>query len=283
MTCTTGIGWYILEHLDDLPSNCTIRLLYQPAEESPGGAKPMIDEGCLEGVDEVYGYHNTPLLDLGQLFCPDQAIMAHPCFFTVTVKGKGGHGAYPQLNVDSLLAASTMVTSLTSILARDISCHEKAVLSICEFHSGSAPNVMPEEAVFRGTLRNFEDDTLKTMKKRFKEICKGVADAMRCKVTIDIQDMYPATVNHPTNASYIRDAATRALGEGTVTDMDPSAGAEDFSYFLLERPGAFFFMGTGYKHMVWHEPNYNYNDELTPKCVQVYAALIEDRLGFKFS
>lgn len=105
---------------------------------------------------------------------------------------------------------------------------------------------------------------------------------MRCKVNIQIQEMYPAVINHATNAGYVRDAATRTFGEDIVIDMEPSAGAEDFSYFLQERPGAFFFMGTGFKHMVWHEPNYNYNDDLTPHVVQQYAALMEDRMGFKF-
>lgn len=95
MACNTALGWFLLTRREQLPSNCTVRLLYQPAEEGPGGAKRMIDEGALEGVDEVYGLHNTPLLDLGQIFCPDHAIMSHPSFFTIKVKGKGGHGAYP--------------------------------------------------------------------------------------------------------------------------------------------------------------------------------------------
>ena len=142
---------------------------------------------------------------------------------------------------------------------------------------------MPNQAQFYGTFRDYSTDVWDTVTERMKEIWNGIAASMNCTVDIEIIDYFPATVNHPENAQAVRQAASRALGPESIVTQNPSLGGEDFSFYLLNRPGAFFFIGTGYKHMIWHEINYNYNDEVTPIAVKVYAAIIQDRMGFKFS
>jgi hippurate hydrolase len=165
-----------------------------------GGAEPMVKAGVMEGVDEVYGYHCTPHEEFGKIFCPDREMLAHVAEFEVTVKGRGGHGATPHLNRDPIIAASQMINSLCTVLAYDISCHDKATLTVCSLHGGTAANVQPETCKFTGTIRDYSQEVFKIVNSRFREIVNGIAKSMGVEAEIEFTMSYPATVNHPENA-----------------------------------------------------------------------------------
>lgn len=181
-----------------MPSNKFVRLLFQPAEEGPGGAKPMIEEGCLENIDEVYGYHNIPNFDEGDIRVIEGGIFAQSTSFTIKIFGQGGHGSSPHKCVnDPITAATAIINCLHSIKARNIDSSKNLTFSICQLQSGSTNNVFPDEAMFRGTIRAYDEEEKDKLCQRIHEIVTGVAAAYNCTSDVDIWTKYPPTVNHP--------------------------------------------------------------------------------------
>lgn len=176
----------LVKNIHKIPSNATIKLFFQPAEEGENGALKMIEDGCLEGVDEVYGIHNIPKMPLGSVYCPDGPIMSDIVVFQITLEGSGGHGALPHLNADLVLAASNLAMNLATIPSRDINCHNPSVLTIGKLLAGSAPNVMPSEAILQGTLRSFDNETRETALRRIREMVNGISTVWKCSGKLEI-------------------------------------------------------------------------------------------------
>jgi hippurate hydrolase len=281
MASLVGAAISIKRQQSDIPSNCRVRLLFQPAEECAGGALKMIAAGCLEGIDEVYGAHNYPLMSLGQFFCPDGVILAALVTVNITIRGRGGHGAYPEKCQDVVLAMSQILSALSSITARSISCHESAVLTICKVVAGSAINVMPSEATLGGTLRAYSPAVTETILGRIKTVVESIAAAYDCTAEVVLSDGI-ATINHKAQAEYVREAVVETLGADHVVDEVPSSASEDFAYFLRERPGAFFFAHSGMPSIP-HTPSFDFTDELIPYIGGLFVGILSKRFGVKLS
>jgi len=268
----------IAARLDRLPIGKSVRLLFQPAEEGPGGALPMLQAGCLEGVDEVYGMHNWPTSPVGTMRVKAGALMAHVAEFTIKVIGKGTHGSQPQSGIDPVLAASAIVLALQSIVSRSLHSKDSAVVSVTMFHSGEVSNVIPDMAVLSGTIRDFDGKVFETIVSRLRAIATSTAAAYGATAEVDIEDGYPEVNNHEPQTAVVQAVGAAVLGPllaargwrnvgapgGTpgggaaavpkVPEADvvsaadlPMAGAEDFSYYLMPehggKPGCFFFLG----------------------------------------
>ena len=246
----------------------TVKLLFQPAEElPPGGAQAMIEEGVLEDphVDVVLGLHVSSDTKSGVIKVGTGPIMAAADAFQIKVQGKGGHGASPHLCVDPVVVGSHIVVALQTLVSREVDPTDKAVVSTCVFKAGEAFNVIPDTSELKGTVRTFLPETRDLMEKRIGELASGIAESMGAKADVVYTRGYPASVNDAEMADLVRDAAREVVGEENLKNADPKMGAEDFSYFLLERPGCFFFVGTGNaeKDTEWshHHPRFDLDED----------------------
>ena len=246
----------------------TVKVLFQPAEEIfPGGANGMIQEGVLENphVDAVLGLHMSQSDPLGEIHVAAGPVMAAADSFKIRIQGKGGHGAAPHECVDPVLIGTQIVSALQTLVARETDPLEQAVVSVCAFHAGDAFNVIPDTAELRGTVRTFTPELRDQMESRLTALAQNIALAMRGEATVDYQRGYPASINDEAMVEIVREAAKQVVGEEKVITSKPQMGAEDFSYFLLERPGAFFFVGSKNeeKGLVWghHHPRFDIDEE----------------------
>ena len=264
----------------------TVKLLFQPAEElPPGGAKGMIEQGVLEDphVDAVLGLHVGSDLKTGTIVVGSGPIMAAADGFKLTVQGKGGHGASPHRSVDPVLVGSYIVTALQTLVSREVDPIDNAVVSTCVFQAGEAFNVIPDTAKLAGTVRTFQPETRDLMEKRITEVAQGVAESMNASVEVEYTRGYPATANDPEMAELVMAAAKSVVGEENVQVATPKMGAEDFSYFLIERPGCFFFVGTGNpdKDSQWahHHPRFDIDEDGMAQGMAVMAASVVSYLN----
>ena len=234
------------ENKSKIPKGKFVRLLFQPAEEGPGGAKPMIEEGCLNDIDEVYGFHNVPNFDEGDIRIISGSIFANSTSLTITITGQGGHGSAPHRCVhDPITATTAILNAFHSIKARRIDNRENIVFSICHIESGNTYNVFPDTATIRGTIRSYNQETKESMNKEITQISHKIAEAYNCTADVDIWDKYPAVINHEKETNHIiRLAKTHFGNEHFSQDELPMSAGEDFSYFLQERPGCFYVLGT---------------------------------------
>ena len=259
----------------------TAVVIFQPAEEGGGGGKEMVDDGMMEefGVDEVYGMHNMPGFPVGQFAIRKGPLMAAADVFTITISGKGGHAAMPHLANDPTLAAAHVVTAMQSIVARNLDPLESLVVSVTSLQSETnAYNVIADSAVLKGTVRSYKADVQDMAEARITEIAENVAKGMGCETTVDYKRGYPATVNHEDHTDFAIDVAKDVAGEqNVIPDTAPVMGAEDFSFMLNARPGAFIFIGNGDSAPV-HNPNYDFNDEIIPLGCSYWAKLVETRM-----
>lgn len=277
-TALIGVAKELIDQLSLIPSNCKVRLLFQPAEEIFSGARKMIAEGCLEGVDEIYACHNMYGMSLGQLACIGGVCMASIQHIKITVKGKGGHGANPEMCTDVVLTACEIVSSLANVTSRAISCHDEAVLTICKVDAGSAPNVMPDEAVLEGTIRTFDLKVLETIKARVYTIVTSISAANDCIGQVEYVNDCPPTINHVAQAQIVRKVWAKEAGEDSVLVFPAVPGSEDFSYYLQEIPGAMFALFSGEFRML-HSANFNFSDALLPYFIRAFLAILSDRFG----
>jgi amidohydrolase len=246
----------------------TVKVLFQPAEElPPGGAKGMIEEGVLEDphVNAVFGLHMSQGDPVGTIMVGSGPLMAAADGFKVTIQGKGGHAAYPSEGIDPVVAGAQIVVALQSLVAREVDPMQSAVVSTCVFQAGEAFNVIPDTAVLAGTVRTFNPEVRDQMEQRIREVATGVGEALRCTVDVAYTRGYPATVNDADMTQLILEAATEVVGAENVKPLAPKMGAEDFSYFLEQRPGSYFFVGSNNEErgLTWghHHPRFDIDEE----------------------
>ncbi|MFL5758897.1 MAG: M20 family metallopeptidase [Thermomicrobiales bacterium] len=261
-----GIARLLIEHRDKFAG--TVKLLFQPCEERPpGGAKPMIDEGVLEDphVNAVFGMHLSQDTPLGKIELRSGPAMASSDSFRITIKGKGGHGAQPETAIDPIVIGAQTVGALQTIVSREIDPNRPAVVTVGAFRAGEANNVIPDTAALRGTVRSFQPDVRQQLAERVEALVRGIARAMRAEVDFDYRFGYPVTINDPAMTELVRTVAIETVGTENVLEHEPMMGAEDFSFFLQERPGCFFFVGSNNedKGLVWshHHPKFDFDEE----------------------
>jgi amidohydrolase len=255
--------------------------LFQPSEERiPGGAKRMIEEGALEGVDTIFGLHLWVPLPTGVVGVVKGPMMAQPDAFTIIVRGKGGHGSMPHQTVDPILVASQIVVNAQSIVSRNMDPLKPAVVSFGTIEGGTIYNIIPSEVRLTGTVRSFEPEIKNIAKKRIEEIAEGTAKAMGASVEFSYEEGYPPLVNDETMANFVLDVAKRTLGKDKVVDIDPVMGGEDFAYFLEKVPGAFLFLGAGdgmdFPH---HHPAFDIDENVLPQGVLLMTSLALEYLN----
>ncbi|PIE14780.1 MAG: amidohydrolase [Rhodobacterales bacterium] len=254
-----------------------VALIFQPAEEGGAGGKVMCDEGIMERFDiaQVYALHNLPDLPLGVFSTTPGPIMAAADDFFITVTGKGGHGAFPQETIDPIPAAVALVTALQTIVTRNIDAAHQLVLSVTQIQAGSATNIIPETASISGTVRSFDKAVQAMVQERMQQICDGISGSYGVKVDLNYQTDYPPTINDANGVAIAAAAAGDVVGaDQVITDQAREMGAEDFSFMLEKRPGAYLFLGQG-PGAALHHPAYDFNDEIAPLGASFFARLVE--------
>ncbi len=225
-----------------------VKFIFQPGEEGPGGARPMILDGALENpkVDAIIGAHVGPLWDvgLGQLGFRTGPMMAATDRFSVRIQGKGGHGAAPHFSVDPVVIASQIVMSLQTIVSREVSPVSPAVVTIGIIKAGTAANIIPDYCEMNGTVRYLDKGLASFIPGRIREICEGVASSMRGSATVEYIPGYPPLVNDPEMTAFVKKAVASIVGAENIVEVEPTMGGEDMAYFLNEVPGAYFALGT---------------------------------------
>jgi amidohydrolase len=255
----------------------TVVVIFQPAEEGGGGGKEMVDDGMMErfGVQEVYGMHNMPGLPVGQFAIRPGGLMASADFFTIHIEGKGGHAARPHGCIDPAMTVAQIVQGFQSIVSRNTDPLESLVISVTQIHMGDANNVIPQTAWMNGTVRALKPQVREQAEARMKAMCQHIGAAHDTTVTIEYTPLYPVTVNHDRQTAFAASVAREIAGEGNVeTNTPPVMGAEDFSFMLEARPGAFIFIGQG-ESAGLHHPEYDFNDDIIPIGCSYWAKLVE--------
>ena len=282
-TLLLGAARYLAEKKDTLDFSGTVYFIFQPAEESEGGAAKMIADGLFRQfpMDAVYGLHNWPGIPVGEMAIMPGPVMAGTCVFEITVRGHGCHAAMPHQGVDTVLVASQLVLALQSIVARNVHPCESAVISVTQIHAGEASNVIPDDATLRGTIRSFKPEVQELVERSIERICAGIAGTYGAQIAIRYDQRYPPTVNSAPEAELCHRAARSALGEGRVRTSElPSMGAEDFAYMLQEKPGCYVWLGNGPGSggCSLHNPHYDFNDDILPLGVAYWVRLVEAAL-----
>jgi amidohydrolase len=259
----------------------TAVLVFQPAEEGGGGGREMVKDGLMErfGVQEVYGMHNYPGLPLGRFGIRPGPLMASADTVTIEIEGVGGHAARPQLSIDTVLVGAQIINQIQSIVARNVDPLKAAVISICVFQAGTTDNVIPQTAHLRGTARALAPDVRDLLEKRLHEVVEGTARLYGAKAKLTYRRGYPVLKNHEQQTSFAASIASEIVGANRVdTDFPPVMGAEDFSYMLEARAGAFIFVGNGDSAGL-HHPAYNFNDDVIPVGTSYWVRLVETAMA----
>eukprot|EP00499_Haloplacidia_sp_CaronLabIsolate_P001772 CAMPEP_0196781570 /NCGR_PEP_ID=MMETSP1104-20130614/9829_1 /TAXON_ID=33652 /ORGANISM="Cafeteria sp., Strain Caron Lab Isolate" /LENGTH=442 /DNA_ID=CAMNT_0042151803 /DNA_START=6 /DNA_END=1334 /DNA_ORIENTATION=+ len=262
----------------------SVKFLFQPAEEGKGGARVMVADGCLEGVDLVYGIHLWTYDEVGVVGLHPGPVMAASDRFEIVVRGAGGHGAAPQGTVDAIVAAAQIVQSLQSVVSRNVDPLKNAVLTVGQINGGYNYNIICDEVRLVGTVRTFDRDIQELVVKRMHEVTHHTAAAHGATATLEYYFGYPPTVNTSDAClGHVRRAALRVVPEALVRSPFLSMGAEDFSYFLHERPGCFFFVGAspagpGEEPVPHHKSNFTIHEEALMVAASVFVGIVEDLL-----
>lgn len=257
----------------------TAVVIFQPAEEGGGGGREMVQDGMMErfGIQEVYGMHNMPGIPVGHFAIRPGAIMAAADQFEIVVTGKGGHAAKPHECIDTTVVAAHIIVAAQTIASRTVDPLKQVVVSICTLATDStAHNVIPQVVKMKGTVRTMDAAVQEQVIQRLREIVEGTALALGAKAELDYQRGYPVTVNAEANTAHAVEVA-RAVSGVVDADTPPLMGAEDFSYMLNERPGAYIFLGNGDTAMV-HHPAYNFDDNAIPFGASWYVGMVEARM-----
>ena len=283
-TLLLGAARYIAENIDTLNFDGTVYFIFQPAEESEGGAKVMIDDGLFRQfpMERVFGLHNWPGIPVGELSAMPGPVMAGTCSFEIAIRGHGCHAAMPNQGVDTLLVASHLVLALQTIVSRNLHPCESAVVSVTQIHGGAALNVIPDDAVLRGTIRSFKPEVQAMVEQAIARLCQGMAATYGAQITTGFDQRYPPTVNSVAETELCRQAAAAVVGKENVRTAElPSMGAEDFAYMLLEKPGCYVWLGNGPGKggCSLHNPHYDFNDDILPIGVSYWVRLLETALG----
>ncbi|MBB4038583.1 hippurate hydrolase [Microvirga flocculans] len=255
----------------------TAVVIFQPAEEGGGGGNEMVKDGLMErfGVQEVYGMHNMPGIPVGHFAIRPGAMMAAADRFTITIDGKGGHAARPHDCIDPVVISAHVITALQTIASRSADPLDSVVVSVCTVKAGEAFNVIPQTAMLLGTVRTLSPQVRDLAEARIRAIVENVATAFGATATVEYDRGYPVTMNDPEKTEFMVNVARSISGENAVdTTVPPLMGAEDFSYMLEQRPGAYIFLGNGDTAGV-HHPAYDFNDEASPYGVSLWAKIVE--------
>ncbi|WP_251140759.1 M20 aminoacylase family protein [Rhodoferax sp. U11-2br] len=262
----------------------TAVLIFQPGEEGYAGAQEMINDGLFERfpVQSVYGMHNWPAMRPGTIGLNPGPMMAAADRVTIEITGKGGHGAHPYQTIDPVLVAGHIITGVQSIVSRNVKPVDSAVISLCALQAGdvNAMSVIPGSATLVGTVRTFTAEVQSLVERRLQELCSGVAQAFGAHAVVTYERMYPATINTAPEARFAGDVAESLVGVANlVRDLEPSMGAEDFSFMLRVKPGAYMRLGQGAENGLGscylHNSRYDFNDEVLPLGAALHASLVE--------
>jgi hippurate hydrolase len=265
----------------------TVYLIFQPAEEGGGGAREMIKDGLFEKfpMEAVFGAHNWPGMAVGQFALKNGACFASSNEFKVTIRGKGGHAALPHNTVDPVPVACQIVNAFQTIVSRNLRPIDPGVISVTMIHTGEATNVVADTAVMEGTVRTFSLEVLDLIEARMKEVAEHTCAAFGAQCEFEFARNYPPTINHPAETEFVRRVMTEVVGAANVHEFEPTMGAEDFSYMLLEKPGCYFLIGNGdgshregghgLGPCMLHNPSYDFNDELIPLGATLWVRLAE--------
>ena len=257
-----------------------VALIFQPDEEATGGAEVMVEEGILEQfkIEEVYALHNIPGHDVGVMYTRPGPIMAGADSFNVEIRGKGGHAAYPHEVKDPIVVAVSIAQAFQTIVSRNNIPSDDLVISITQVHSGTTDNVIPETAFLNGTVRTFDLSVQEMVINRMEKIISGFSISFEVDAKFNYEKGYPPTINHEEKTNFAIEVAKEVCGSDKVlTSVGKEMGAEDFSYMLQKRPGAYLFMGIG-EGAGLHNPNYDFNDAAAPVGASFFARLIEKAL-----
>jgi amidohydrolase len=258
----------------------TAVVIFQPAEEGGAGGKAMVQDGLMErfSIEQVYGMHNFPGLPVGEFAIRPGPIMAAADRLTIEIEGKGGHAARPHLSIDTVLVGAQIINQIQSIVSRNVDPLQAAVVSICMFHAGNTDNVIPQTALLKGTARSLDPKVRDLLEGRLHAVVEGTAKLYGATAKLTYKRDYPVLRNHERETSFAASVAGDVVGGSHVnTAMVPVMGAEDFSFMLEERPGAFIFVGNG-PGAGLHHPAYNFNDEVIPIGTSYWVKLVETAL-----
>ena len=272
-----GVAQVLSEHKEELPGN--VVFLHQFAEELlPGGAKAMVEDGCLDGVDVVYGAHVASHLPVGTVGIGRGYVTAAADSFEIVLYGKGGHGAYPHTSIDPIVLGSQIVMNLQQIASRQVDPLKQVVLSVCSFVGGDAFNVIPDLVRLKGTVRTYDEEVRSAVEQSISRIVQANCQAVGATCEINYQRGYPATWNDEVETPHLEDCAKQLFGEENVVRMPPGMGGEDFSYYAQERPATFFMVGGGnpdiqatYPH---HHPKFDVDERSMIQTGQLFIAAL---------
>ncbi|HET9902745.1 MAG TPA: M20 aminoacylase family protein [Xanthobacteraceae bacterium] len=255
-------------------------LIFQPAEEGGGGGREMVKDGLMErfGVAEVYGMHNYPGLPVGRFATRTGPLMAAADRISIEIEGRGAHAAKPHEGIDTLLVGAQIVNQIQSIVSRNVDPLGSAVISITQFQAGTADNIIPQTAHLRGTARSLSGEIRDLVEQRLREVVEGTARMHGASAKLTYRRDYPVTRNHPAQTAFAVAVASEIAGKENVdANADPVMGAEDFSFMLEARPGAFVFVGNGDTAGL-HHPAYDFNDAAIPFGTSYWIRLVETAL-----
>jgi len=265
----------------------TVYLIFQPAEEHGAGAQRMIDDGLFQRfpMEAVFGLHNWPGGEVGQFAVSPGPVMASTNEFKIVLRGKGGHAALPHNTVDPVPAACQMVQAFQTIISRNKKPIDAGVISVTMIHAGEATNVVPDSCEIQGTVRTFKLDVLDLIEQRMGQIAQHTCAAFDLQCGFEFKRNYPPTINSAAEAEFARQVMVGIVGAERVTPQEPTMGAEDFSYMLQVKPGAYCFIangqgehrlgGHGEGPCMLHNPSYDFNDELIPLGATYWVRLVE--------
>jgi amidohydrolase len=262
----------------------TVHFVFQPAEENEGGGRVMVADGLFEKfpVEAVYGMHNWPGMPVGTFAMRAGPMMASFDIFEITVRGKGTHAALPHLGHDPMVAAAQIVTGLQTLVSRNTHPLESAVVSVTQVHGGDTWNVIPDEAVLRGTVRTFKTELQDAIEAGIRRVAAGIASALGTSAEVRYERRYPPTVNSEKETEIAAAIAADVVGDAHVNrSLLPTMGSEDFAFMLQAKPGCYVFIGngTGEKAVGLHNPHYDFNDEILPIGASYWARLVERTLA----
>jgi hippurate hydrolase len=255
----------------------TAVVIFQPAEEGGGGGREMVNDGMMErfGIQEVYGMHNMPGLPVGEFAIRPGPLLAAADRLVIEIEGLGSHAAKPHQGIDPVVIGAQIVNQAQSIVSRSVDPIKSGLISICQFHAGSADNVIPQTATLRGTARSLLPEVRDTLENRLRQIVENTAKAYGAKATLTYSRHYPVTKNHEKQTEFAAAVAGAVVGgERVDTNTPPLMGGEDFSFMLEARPGAFIFIGNGDTAGL-HHPAYDFDDKAIPVGISYWAGLVE--------
>ncbi len=269
----------------------TVYLVFQPAEEGGGGAREMIKDGLFDKcpMEAIFGAHNWPGLEVGKIALRSGPVMASSNEFHIVITGKGSHAALPHNGVDPVPIACQMVQAFQTIVTRNRNPVDPGVISVTMIHAGEATNVVPDSVEIQGTVRTLTTELIDLIEERMRTVAQHTCAAYNATCSFEFHRNYPPTINHDAETQFARKAIGQVIGDANVVEMQQTMGAEDFSYYLLEKPGSFFFIGNGdgahregghgLGPCMLHNPNYDFNDDLIPLGATVWVRLVEQWLA----